>query len=394
MYIVVLFKYILGYVHIRIEGFFVERVMNNAIAKKLFILNIKRDKTTIIYANVGVKDFKILSKIAKDNKCRIKIIKKKGMPFVFNKYKKRKIFVILIAIVILVVLTLSNFIWNIQIEGVETIDKNELIGELKINGLDTGKLKNKLDCSKIINQIRLERDDISWLGIELKGTNAIVKVVEAEAKPELINEEEYCNIIAKKDSEIIKISAINGTPVVKEGEIVTKGQTLIAGWMEGKFTGTRYVHAAGEVKAKVLYKEKTKIELKQNISEKTGNWETKYKIKFNNFEINLYKTLSKFEKYDTIYASNKLKIFSNFYLPIEVIKLKNYEIIEKEITYGAEEAIEVGKQILSDKLEKEIENKDNILQKHVNTYASDTYIEVELIYEVLENIGTKEKIVF
>ena len=394
MYIVVLFKYILGYVHIRIEGFFVERVMNNAIAKKLFIWNIKRDKTTIIYANVGVKDFKILSKIAKDNKCRIKIIKKKGMPFVFNKYKKRKIFVILIAIVILVVLTLSNFIWNIQIEGVETIDKNELIGELKINGLDTGKLKNKLDCSKIINQIRLERDDISWLGIELKGTNAIVKVVEAEAKPELINEEEYCNIIAKKDSEIIKISAINGTPVVKEGEIVTKGQTLIAGWMEGKFTGTRYVHAAGEVKAKVLYKEKTKIELKQNISEKTGNWETKYKIKFNNFEINLYKTLSKFEKYDTIYASNKLKIFSNFYLPIEVIKLKNYEIIEKEITYGAEEAIEVGKQILSDKLEKEIENKDNILQKHVNTYASDTYIEVELIYEVLENIGTKEKIVF
>ena len=33
-------------------------------------------------------------------------------------------------------------------------------------------------------------------GIELKGTNAVVKVVEATQRPDIIKEDEYCNIIA------------------------------------------------------------------------------------------------------------------------------------------------------------------------------------------------------
>ena len=164
--------------------------------------------------------------------------------------------------------------------------------------------------------------------------------------------------------------------------------------MEGKFTGTRYVHASGEVKAKVWYSEKEKMKLNQTISEKTGAEENKYKIKFNNFEINLYKTLSKFKKYDTIYTSKKIKIFSNFYLPIELIKVINYEKTDKQITYGTEEAIEILEKKLEQKIEEKIENKDNILQKYKKTYAESDYIELELTYEVLENIETNEKIVF
>ena len=45
-------------------------------------------------------------------------------------------------------------------------------------------------------------------------------------------------------------------------------------------------------------------------------------------------------------------------------------------------------------LQGQLENTDNILQKYVNTYAGEDYIDVEVTLEVLENIGTKEKIVF
>ena len=213
-------------------------------------------------------------------------------------------------------------------------------------------------------------------------------------KPEIIDDEDYCNIVSDKDAQIVKISAKTGTPVAKEGDVVTKGSILIAGWMEGKYTGTRYVHASGEIKAKIWYKEKMRIQLTQTVKEKTGNQENKYKIKFNNFQINLYKTLSKFEKYDTIDTSNRIKIFSNFYLPVEIIKTTNYEIVENEITYGNEEAKQIGVDVLSKKIEDSIANPKNILQKYENAYAGDGYIDVEVTYEVLENIGTKEKIVF
>ncbi len=61
-----------------------------------------------------------------------------------------------------------------------------------------------MDLKSIINKIRLDRKDIAWIGIDLKGTNAIVKVVEADAKPEIIKEDEYCNIVSDKEASIIK----------------------------------------------------------------------------------------------------------------------------------------------------------------------------------------------
>ena len=47
---------------------------------------------------------------------------------------------------------------------------------------------------------------------------------------------------------------------------------------------------------------------------------------------------------------------------------------------------------MKSKLEEQIENKENISNIYINTVESEEYIEVEVIYEVLESIGTKEKL--
>ena len=46
------------------------------------------------------------------------------------------------------------------------------------------------------------------------------------------------------------------------------------------------------------------------------------------------------------------------------------------------------------KLEEQIENKDNILKTYINYNETEEFVEAQVIYEVLEEIGTKEKIVF
>ena len=305
MHFKVLLCYFLGYLEIEVEGYFIEKFINNCLKSSVFLWNIKRKKSTIMTCNIGIKDFKKVRKILKKTKCKAKIEKKRGLPFIFNKYKKRKIFVLIILIIAIAIIILSNFVWNIQIEGTETIDNKELIDTLKQEGLSIGKFKPSLDTKDIINKIRLDRDDIAWIGIEIEGTNAIVKVVEAEEKPEIIDEDEYCNIVADKDGMITKISAQNGTPLVKEGNVVTKGDIIVAGWMEGKYTGTRYVHAQGEIQAKVWYTSTQRVDLKETQKVETGNQETKYSVKLNNFQINLHKSVPNFEKYDTIETSKK-----------------------------------------------------------------------------------------
>ena len=298
------------------------------------------------------------------------------------------------AVIICTVIYLSNFIWNIEIEGADNIDSYELMQTVNNEGLTVGKLKNKVDLKSIINKIRLDREDIAWIGIDLKGTNAIVKVAFADSKPEIIKEDEYCNIISDKEACIIKVNAQNGTPLVKEGDIVKLGTPLIAGWMEGKYTGTRYVHAEGTVQAKVWYTHKTRVYFKQTEKTRTGNEEKKYTININNFEINLYKKLSNFENYDTIKEQKKLKLFSNLYLPAGLTISNNYEVVNNDITYNQEEAKEIGINKSKEELDKNLQNKENLLNTYINTYQNDEYVDVEVIYEVKEIIGTKEKIVF
>lgn len=195
--------------------------------------NTKREKSSIIHINIGIDEFKQIREIAKKTGCKIRIEKKRGIPFILNRYKKRKIFVGTLMVILLAIMFLSRFIWNIEIVGNERINTEELIQSVKENGLKIGEYKSSIDTKKIINNLRLEREDIAWVGITIKGTNAIVKVIEAEEKPKIIDKEEYCNIIADKEGIIEKISANNGTIKVQKGDIVQKGSVLI-GRLDGR----------------------------------------------------------------------------------------------------------------------------------------------------------------
>ena len=386
-------QYMSGYVDIVVEGYYIERFINICNSRQIFLWNIRKDNSITLYASIEAKRFKDLKDICKRTKCKVKIKNKKGFPFTVKKYKKRKVFLILLLIIILAIIALSRFIWNIDVEGNVDISKEEIMQLAEDHGLAIGASKGKIDTKEIINNIRLERDDIAWVGIDIKGTNAIIKIVEADEKPEIVNEDEYCNIVADKDAIITKVSAQNGTPLVKEGDVVTKGDIIIAGWLEGKYTGRQYVHSQGEVQARVWYTTTEKIALKETKKIETGNIENKYSVKINNFQINLHKSLPNFQKYDTIEENKKLRLFSNFYLPLELVTYTYKEYEEVVVVHSFEEAKQMGIDKAAETLKENIEGK-KVLDKQVQVKAEAEYIEVQVTYEVEENIGMEEKIVF
>lgn len=387
-------SYISGYLRINIEGYYIERFINICRKENIPVWNIKKEKEIRLAFNIKIKDFKKICKIAKTTKCKLKIKKKKGFPFILNRYRKRKIFAIFLILVIILIGMSSNYVWNIEVIEENGNNLENIMQNLNQSGLGVGKRKSEINTKEVINKVRLERNDVAWMGIELKGTNAIVKVVKSDEKPDIIDENEYCSIVADKAGIITKISAQDGTANVKVGDTINEGETLINGWVEGKYTGIRYVHAKGEIQAKVWYTKHKFIEHNTTEKRETGNQEEKYAIKFNNFKINLGKGVSKFEIYDTIETENKFKIFSDFYLPISIVKTTNKEIENVQKKYNKEEAKMLGIKELEEELNNEIENKDNIVNKNINTYENENGLDVYVTYEVLENIGTNEKIVF
>lgn len=392
MFLKIIFNYIIGFVNITVEGFFVERFINNCINNKIFLWGIKRKNSTLVTVNLNVNNFKKIHNIVRKTKCKVKINSKKGLPIILHKYRKRKLLLLLLIPIFLVIIISSNYIWNIEIIGIEGINKDELVMQLDEEGIKVGAAKSKINSANVINNIRLKRHDISWMSVDMKGTNVIVTVVEAEEKPEIIDKEEHCNIVATQRGMVTKITADIGTAQVKAGDIVEKGDVLIGGYMEGKYTDTRYVHAKGEIKAKVWYTKNIKSGFTREIIEETGATQKKYSIKVNNFEINLYKTLPNFENYDKINKTNKIRLFENFYLPIEINKTTYVEQRKVKVTYGKDQL----KEILIKELEQQFSDEGidqlNVINKVVNLYETqENMLELEMTYEVIQDIGTEER---
>lgn len=389
----VIYMFFAGYVSIVVEGFFIERFLNICRNKKIFLQDLHRENSTYIKAKILKSDFKEIANIARKTKCKVKIEKKSGMPFFINKYRKRKIFAVAVLVIAIFIFVLTKFIWNIEIVGNEKLTTEDIMGIVNEHGIAIGKLKNGINTEQISNAIRLERNDLAWIGINIKGTNVIVTVEEAIETPEIIDKNDICNIVASKDAVISKIVVQSGTARVVEGDEVKMGDILVEGIMEGVHTGTRQVHAEADVFGKIYIEKEKKEEFVQNVTTKTGNEEKKNEICINNFKINLNKGVSKFENYDTIISNQKVRLFSNFYLPIEIKKITNIELKYEQKTYTESELQEK----IENQLEQELENEYQISKyeeknktREVVVNPEDNGLRVKLIYEIQEEIGIKE----
>lgn len=391
MLIKLILRMIFGYVRIQVEGYYIERFINICTNRKILIWNLKRKKGVQLFLNIGIKDFKKLADISRRTNCKVRIKNKKGLPFLLYRYKKRKIFAIFLLIILIMIFISSRYIWNVDI----IVQDNKIIENIEEDlqklGLKQGIKKNKINKEKIINEIRLHRKDISWIGLDIKGTNVKVKIVKSKEQPEIISNKDYCDIIAKKAGTISKITAQNGTAVVSVGDTVEAGDILIKGIMEGKYTEARKVHSLGIVEAEIIYSKTKEVYFEQEIYNKTGKKENKYEIKINNKNLKLYKNNSKFDLYCSEINQNKIKISNNFYLPISITKISNFEQTKEVKKYSIEEAVKIATQELTKEFENELPNKENIADKNVKTIQKDNSVIVTLIYKVIEEIGEEIK---
>ena len=163
MYIKLLLGILLGYVRIQVEGHYVERFINICISRKIFIWNLKREKGVKLFLNIGINDFKKISKIAKKANCKIKIVRKRGIPFLLHRYKKRKIFVVFLLVISLLIFISSRYIWNIEVSVEDNLTVENIENDLEKLGLKQGVLKKTIDSNRIINDLRLNRNDIAWV---------------------------------------------------------------------------------------------------------------------------------------------------------------------------------------------------------------------------------------
>lgn len=175
------------------------------------------------------------------------------------------------------------------------------------------------------------------------------------------------------------------------GDTVSVGDLLVEGVMEGKYTGIREVHSDADIYVVSQYEKVKKEPFIQQIEEKTGNEENHVEIYIKKIKIFFNKGVPKFKKCDTIRAYKKVKLFSNYYLPIEIVKINNYEVETNFKTYTEEALIEKVTNELQEQLNKELQIKDmNHVNLDVISNVEEDGVNVKVVYSIEEKIETKE----
>ena len=390
MGIIKIWLYLKGYVIIKIEGLTLERFLNLAATKDIYLWDIKRIDYTILKMKTTIEGFKSLKEIVKKVGCQVEIIDKIGLPFVLYKFRNRKMLGIGIVIFLILVMFLSSIVWDIEIIGNSIIDTQDIIKFLENENIKLGMIKYKIDKDYIEELILNQFEIFSFVNIETKGTKLILEVKEQTLPPEQLDMSIPCNIVANKKGVIIKAIARNGKTLVRKGDIVEKGQILITGIIDKEDEYT-LVHSEGEVLAYTRYSIKVEEPIIKTIKEETGEVIKFQEIKIGKKAFQLFKEEIPFKYYnenikEIDFFKNKIKlpfkIFTHEYKEVELKEIKQNIDFLKKSTY-IQGVLELNEKIPEDA---------KIQSKDVKYYINEGILSTYIVIETIEDIGEKHMI--
>ena len=267
-----IYNFIRGYIIIDIEGLSIEKYMNLAALEGIKMWDVRRTSYKTLSASISIKDFKTLREIQKTVRCNINIVRKKGLPFLIARLKRRKAWAFGMLFFLIFIHISSSFIWVIEIDDLNTIERERVENKIVEFGIFPGKYRRDIDIFHIESKMMMEFPEISWVNVELRGVKAIVTIVEAVSPPKEIDNEKPCNIIAQKAGVIHKMIVLEGLPTVEEEEMVEPGQLLVSGIIDHiDTTVVRYVHARGEILARTWYELAGEVDIEDYSHRLTGN---------------------------------------------------------------------------------------------------------------------------
>lgn len=329
-------KNITGVVSVEIEGFFTERFINLCKINNIKIWDIRNIVNGVTRFKIHIANFKKLRSIAKKTKCKIKIKEKQGIYFQLFRYRKRKVLAYLSLMLVLLFILSTCFIWNINITGNEKISTELIYERLKESGIYVGRFKIGMNKIDILKTVRSSLPEISWIGMEFRGTDAEIKIVEKVILDDKDKQDSRIgDIISTHEGIITRIIAENGTPAYKEGSYILKGYLLIEGKIYSKILGEELVHAKGIVRMNTQYVFEKEYKYVDVVKEYTNKSKHSVGFSFNSKEIYV-NYLKKDKKYDKLKSSKSFNVFGN---NISFDWYTFNEYVDKEVTYTKEDIL-------------------------------------------------------
>ncbi len=383
-----------GYVRIEVRSSSYERFLNLCAARNFLIWDLTPGDG-FYEMNISIAQFRELRPLARKCGARIFIRKKCGLPFFLYTNRRRKFLAAGLFFGFSLMLFLSAFVWNIEISGNQARTEDVIFDYLKEEEIYFGTLKKQVDCKALSEALRRQFSDFTWVSAKIRGTSLLIDVKENDMETAKLKEEyPISDLLAGTWGTIEEIVTRKGTPLVKEGDFVKKGEVLVAGEVPirndaKEVIGYQYCGADADIRIKTVYTYKDQFPLTYEEKVYSGMEKRGWQLKIGKEALTLKPQRIPFTSYDVLTKEKQFGFSRYFKLPVYFgeISFREYQVEEKK--YSERAAISKMKAMIRKNTEKIQEKGVQIFENNVKIETDEMSCTARGTLTLIHNTGTR-----
>lgn len=374
-------------VKIKVSGRNVYRFIDRLIKDKVYIYDLKIINIKNVIIKISYDDYLIL----KDKKSiyDIDLLDVYGKLKIKKYFKEHYVFIIFLIIGYVVLMFLSNFIFDIEVVHANFEIRELVYRELRKNGIEKYIFRKSYQELENIEKNILDNNKmkIEWIEINRSGTKYIVRV--EERKIDKGKEKfEYQDIVSSKSGIITKVLAESGEIIKNTNDYIKGGEVVISGNITLPDGSSVLSRASGKVYAEVWYLVDVSYPYIYREEILTGRAKEVFLIKFLNKRISLFD----FSKFNTFKKSDRI-LFGDIFKFLSFIKEKQYEMIVIDEFYTKEEVVVKAVERAVTRVKDTLREDEQIIKYRIlSTYYDESKVNLKIFFSVNEEVSMVRKI--
>ena len=262
---------------LQLSGLNLERLLRTAGENGVGLQNVRRVDERTMQVTVSAAQKKKLAALCEEYGWQMTEIRA-GWPLRLARWMKRRWTLgMAMLLSVFLVFASSEMIWQVEITGA-----GENVAEvrrcLERENAHVGRLKKRISTDHLAAELALAVPGLAHAAARYEGSTLVVACQQAREGEHAGVDGQGAEIIAAREGIIVSISAQSGTPQVKPGQAVRKGQPLIAGQEKTGGGELRACRAQGEIIARCFAKGEARVRLNVTGTVETGEVRRRVRI--------------------------------------------------------------------------------------------------------------------
>ena len=330
-----------GTVRLRVTGACPEDFLTGLAAQGVRFRNYRKEDELTACLTIPGEALREARRIGKKTMCQIEVVETSGMLPTLQAMGWRLLLPVWLGLLTVFVFWLQGHTLFFRVSGNTTIPDQVILETLEACGVGFFTPMDSIDLNLLKNRMLSQLPDLRFVTVNTHGGVAEGIVREREEKPVISGSAAPANILAAKDGLITSVTVTGGTPEVRPGDLVTKGEVLVSGVTNLDKT-VMVTRAEGEVYARTWNPVEAVLPEEMTYKQATGRETRVFAVTFGKKKIKFYKTSGiSYGNYDKMTTEKPLTLPGGYTLPasLTVTVFREYTVEPMPVDKAAAEVL-------------------------------------------------------